>query len=123
MNVVAINRSGVDKHLVCPRRLPQQLSTTLPNITCQNCKSVFRRPYKVILAVPDRVAAPLVRLHFGILHGHRWNPMPPKGVGIADPLSGTAKCAVLTLTVEWRHRREQRLGTDREQRGPWSLPN
>jgi predicted NBD/HSP70 family sugar kinase len=32
---------------------------------------------------------PDVRFHTAILHGNRHNPMPPKGVGFPDPLSGT----------------------------------
>ena len=56
--------------------------------------TILRHPNQVILAVPDRVAAALVALHAPVYTGHVADPMPPKGVGFPDPLSGTLNAPV-----------------------------
>src|ERR1700691_4776278 len=63
MHVVSIYRSGVNDHLVSTRRLTKQFPTSIPDVTAENRKTIFRRPDHVILAVPDRVATALVPFH------------------------------------------------------------
>lgn len=71
------------------RCLSDQLSATLADITAEHLVTRLRDPHEMILTVPNRVTAALVRFHSAILHGNLRNPMPPKGVGFPDPLSGT----------------------------------
>lgn len=91
MDVIAIHRPSVDHHLMSYRSLTDQLAAPQADITTQNLVAIFRNPYDVIFAVPNRVTAAFVRFHTAILHGNRHNPMPLKGVGFPDPLSGTLK--------------------------------
>ena len=69
--------------------LTDQLATPQADITTQNLIAIFRDLYDVIFAVPMRVTAAFIRFHTATLHGNRRSPMPPKGVGLPDPLSGT----------------------------------
>ena len=87
--MIAVNGSRVDRHLVRPSRLTDQLSTSVANIPAQDLVAILRDPHHVVLAVPDRVAAAFERFHSRRLHGNRREPRPPKGVGFTDPLSGT----------------------------------
>src|ERR1700674_3266374 len=89
MHVVSIYRSGVNDHLVSTRRLTKQFPTSIPDVTAENRKTIFRRPDHVILAVPDRVATALVPFHPPVYAAKCRRPKPPKGVGFTDPLSGT----------------------------------
>jgi hypothetical protein len=57
--------------------------------SAQNRMPVLRHPDHMILAIPNRVAAALVRFHPATLSANPRDPMPPKGVGFSDPLSGT----------------------------------
>ena len=63
--------------------------------------TVFRHPHDVIFAVPNRVAAAFVQFHAAILHRKCTYPIPTKGVGFTDPLSGTLKRFLATkpLTI------------------------
>ena len=76
MHVVAIDRSCVDAHLVCPRDFPQQLPRPLPDISAQHWKPVLCYPHNMILAVPDRVTSGL-----RILHTRTVASQSPKGEG------------------------------------------
>jgi hypothetical protein len=69
--------------------LTHQFAAMLPNIPAQHRIPVLRHPNQVILAVPNGVAAALVLFHPASLHRKRRDPTPPKGVGFADPRSGT----------------------------------
>jgi hypothetical protein len=62
-----------------------------PDVTAKHRVPVLRHPDKVALAVPDRMAAALVRFHPANLHREAPRSRPPKGVGFPDPLSGTLK--------------------------------
>src|ERR1700683_2785304 len=86
MHVVSIYHSGVNDHPVSTRRLTKQFPTSIPDVTAENRKTIFRRPDHVILAVPDRV----------VYAAKCRRPKPPKGVGFTDPLSGT-----LNLLQSW----------------------
>jgi hypothetical protein len=63
MNMVSVYRFSVNDHLMATCRFTDQFPTTIPNVSAQNRETVFRRPDRVILAVPDRVAAALVSFH------------------------------------------------------------
>ena len=54
-----------------------------------NRRPVLRHPHHMILAVPNGMAAALVRFHPATLPANPRDPMPAKGVGFPDPLSGT----------------------------------
>src|SRR5882762_8670897 len=84
-------------HLMRPGRLAQQLTAPLPDISTEHRISILRHPNDMILAVPNRMAATLVGLHARSLHRTCRRPMPPKGVGFPDPLSGTLK----EICAEW----------------------
>ena len=87
--MVSVDGPGMDDNLMRPRRLAQQFSASLPNVSSQHRIAVLRHPDHMVLAVPNRVAAALVRFHPANLYRKRRDPMPPKGVGFSDPLSGT----------------------------------
>jgi hypothetical protein len=63
MHMISIDRSCIDCHLLTMRYLPQQLTTSVPHISCQNLVPVFCRPHKVVLTIPNRVATLFVILH------------------------------------------------------------
>src|SRR5262249_8879040 len=63
MHVVAIDRSGVNNHFVCPGCLAQQLTTSLADIPAKHGVTIFRHPIQVMVAVPDGMACALVALH------------------------------------------------------------
>src|SRR5476649_479271 len=63
LHVVSIYRSGMNDHLVSTRRLTKQFPISIPDVTTENRKTIFRRPDHVILTVPDRVATALVPFH------------------------------------------------------------
>src|SRR5262252_501326 len=68
--MVAVDRSGVNDHLVRPSCFTQQLAASLADVPAKDGETVFRHPYQVILAVPDSVAAALVALHTPVYTGH-----------------------------------------------------
>src|SRR5262245_64184139 len=61
------------------------------SVSAENGEPIFRNPYNVVLAVPDRMAAAFVALHDPVYTGHAADPCRLKGVGFPDPLSGTLK--------------------------------
>src|SRR5271170_452939 len=61
-------------HLMRPRRLAQQFAAASPNIATKHRVTVLGYPHQVVLAVPDRVAATLVRFHPPNLHRKRRHP-------------------------------------------------
>jgi hypothetical protein len=63
--MIPIDRPGIDRHFIGPRYLPQQLRCALANVSNQNRIPAFRDPNQMVLAVPDRVTAALIILHFG----------------------------------------------------------
>ena len=82
--MIAINRTGMNMHIMCYRYLPQQFPATQANVPAQNFISVLRRPNQMVFAVPNRMTATLVKLHKWMLR------IPsPKGEGFTDPLTGT----------------------------------
>ena len=83
----AIDRSGVHDHLVRSRRLAQQLPAPNPNVTAKHRVPV-RHPDKVVLAVPDRMAATFVRFHPANLHRKRRDPIRLKAWGFPIPYRG-----------------------------------
>src|SRR5574337_108416 len=82
--MVAVDRPGVDDHLMRARNLTQQLSRPLPYVPTQHREPIFRDPHHVILAVPDRVATRL-----RVLHNRSVASRSPKGEGFTDPRCGT----------------------------------
>ena len=88
MNVVAIDRAGVNHHLMCPRRLPQKFPALLSHVATQHLVSVLRHPHQVVFSVPDRMAAALVRLHLRSLHRKCRNPSRLKAWGFLIPYRG-----------------------------------
>ncbi len=91
--MIAVYRPCMNTDLVGTSRLTDEFAASLPDIPAQHRIPVLRHPHHVILAVPNGVAAPLVSFHPAILYRNRRDPMPPKGVGFPDPLSGTLKKA------------------------------
>src|SRR5262245_43009450 len=89
MHVIAVDRPGVNDHFVRPGCLANQLAAPLPHVAAENGEPIFRNPYNVVLAVPDRMAAAFVALHDPVYTGHAADPCRLKGVGFPDPLSGT----------------------------------
>jgi len=63
MNMIPIDRSGVDNHLLATSDFAKQLPASLTDVTRKHLIPVLRRPYKVILAVPHRMAATLIVFH------------------------------------------------------------
>ena len=90
VDVVAVDRAGVNDHLVRLRCLAQQLTASLPHIAPKDGESIFRNPYKMVLAVPDQMAAAFVALHTPVYTGHAAVPCRLK-MGFPDRLSGTLK--------------------------------
>ena len=68
--MVAVDRPSMNNNLVRPSRLAQQFSTALPHVPAQNRITVFRHPDHVILAVPNGVAAALIRFHHATLRAN-----------------------------------------------------
>ena len=89
MYVIAIDRPGVNNDLMCEGSLAHQFPASLPNVPAQHRIPVLRHPSQMILAVPDGVAAAFVRFHPSQCTRYCRDPIPPKGVGFPDPLSGT----------------------------------
>jgi hypothetical protein len=61
--MVAVDSPGMNDNLVPASRLAQQLSASLSNVSAKHRKAVLRHPDHMILAVPNGVAAALVRFH------------------------------------------------------------
>jgi hypothetical protein len=59
-----------------------------PNVTAKHWVPVLRQPDKVVLAVPDRMAATLVRFHPANLHRKRRDPIRLKAWGFPIPYRG-----------------------------------
>ncbi len=94
MHVVSIYRSGMNDNLVSTRRLTKQFPS-VPDVTAENRKTIFRRPDHVIL---QSQTVWLPRLYPSILPVYAAKcrcPKPPKGVGFTDPLSGTLKLLII----------------------------
>jgi len=53
----------MNHHLMRAGGLTQQLAASLPDVPAQNRMPVLRHPNHMILAVPNGVAAALVRFH------------------------------------------------------------
>src|SRR5262245_36143822 len=91
MHVIAVDRPGVNDHFVRPGCLANQLAASLPHVAAENGEPIFRNPYNVVLAVPDRMAAAFVALHDPVYTGPAADPCRLQGVGFPDPLSGALK--------------------------------
>ena len=63
VHVVTIDVRRVDDHVVHVRGFPDQFPTTQADISAKHLVPVFRRPYDMVLTVPNRVAASFVTLH------------------------------------------------------------
>jgi hypothetical protein len=88
MHVVAIDRSGVNDHLMRGCRLTQQFPAPHPDISPEDWVAILRHPHQVVLAVPNSVAAPLVRFHPAILAWNRRDPSRLKAWGFLIPYRG-----------------------------------
>jgi len=86
--MVAVDRSGVNDHLVRPSCFTQQLAASLADVPAKDGETAFRHPYQVILAVPDSVAAALVALHTPVYTGHAAVPCRLKAWGFLIPYRG-----------------------------------
>ena len=93
------HRRGPPSH--APARLsPISFPAPVADVTPEHRVTVFRHPHDVIFAIPNRVAAAFVRFHSAILHDKLTYPIPPKGVGVTDPLSETLNRTSLTCSTE-----------------------
>ena len=91
VDMIPIDRTRMDRHLVRSCRIAQQFATSLADIAAQHLMTISRHPNQMIFAVPDRVAATLVHFHLNNLQRNHLDPRPPKGAGFADPLFGDSK--------------------------------
>ena len=78
----------MNNHLMGNCRLPQQFPASEPNVPTKDGMTVLRHPHQVILAVPNRMAATLVRFHPLSLHGKRRYPSRLKAWGFLIPYRG-----------------------------------
>jgi hypothetical protein len=60
VNMIPIDRSCVDHHLLAPRNFPKQFAASLAHIPTKNRIPALRRLHQVIFAVPHRGTATLV---------------------------------------------------------------
>jgi len=67
MDVVSVDRTRIDNHFLATRNFPQQLSAAQANVSQQHRITVFRHPYQVVFAVPNRMASAFVIFHASIL--------------------------------------------------------
>jgi hypothetical protein len=88
VDMIAIDRPGMNYHLMRCCRLTQQFSAPDPNISAQHWVAIFRHPHQVVFAVPNRMAAPLVRFHPAILPWKRRDPSRLKAWGFLIPYRG-----------------------------------
>ena len=88
MDMVPIDRTGVNEHLMRSRRFPKQLPASQPNVPTKDGMTVLRHPHQVIFAVPNGMAATLVRFHPLSLHGKRRYPSRLKAWGFLIPYRG-----------------------------------
>jgi hypothetical protein len=51
MNVIPVDRPGVNDHFMPPGCLANQLTASLPHIAPKDREPIFRNPYNVVLAV------------------------------------------------------------------------
>ena len=84
VNMVSVDGSGIDIHLLAERDFSQELATTQSKLPHKNLVSILGRPDHVILTIPHRMTATLV-----ITHVTYYTDPSPKGEGFTDPLSGT----------------------------------
>ena len=99
MDMIPIDRSGMHHHLVRPCCLAQQFATSFADIAAQYLMAIFRHPNQMIFAVPDRVAATLVRFHPHNLQRNRRDPSRLKAWGLPIPYSGTLKAWSLQIPL------------------------
>src|SRR5262245_64576233 len=88
MNVIPVDRYGVDHHVVPTGCLTNQLTASLPHIAPKDGEPIFRNPYNVVLAVPHRMAAAFVALHNPVYTGHAAVPCRLKAWGFLIPYRG-----------------------------------
>ena len=88
MHVVTIDVPRVDDHVVRVRGFPDQFPTTQADISAEHLVPVFRRPYDMVLTVPNRVAASFVTLHAPSLAATAADPGRLKGVAFLIPYRG-----------------------------------
>jgi hypothetical protein len=89
MDMISVDRSGIDHQFKALRDLPQQLSAALTDFALQYLIPIFRHPHEVVFAIPHRVATSLVVFHLYKSRPH----LSPKGEGFTDHLSGTLNLA------------------------------
>ena len=56
MNMIPIDRPGVDDHFFASRDFPEQLPTSLSDVTAQDLIPVLGCPHQVILAITNTMA-------------------------------------------------------------------
>src|SRR5271166_5043903 len=93
MHVIAIDRTGMNDHLMRARRLTQQFAAANPNVPTKDWVTILRHPNHVVFAVPKRYGCHACTLLSTQSNADALRSQPPKGVGFPDPLSGTLKQA------------------------------
>src|SRR5215469_2372875 len=93
MNVIAIDRPGVNHDLMSARGLTQQFSASDADIASENRVPVLGHPDQMMFAVPKRCGCRACTLPSNHFVPEASRSQPPKGVGFRDPLSGTLKRA------------------------------
>src|SRR5262245_2245914 len=88
MNVLPVDRPGVNDHFVRPCCLANQFTASLSHIAPKDGEPIFRNPYNVVLTVPDRMAAAFVALHDPVYTGPAGVPCRLKAWGFLIPYRG-----------------------------------
>ena len=60
MDVVTIDRTDVNDHLMRPRCLAQQFPATVSNVATKHLATILGHPHEVISAIPNCVATVVV---------------------------------------------------------------
>jgi hypothetical protein len=86
--VIAIDRPGMNDHLMRPCGLTQQFPAPNPSVPAKDGITVLRDPHQVVFAVPNGMAASFVRFHPTSPYGKRCNPSCLKAWGFLIPYRG-----------------------------------
>src|SRR5215472_6955024 len=85
MHMVAINGPDMNHHLMSSCRLTQYFPAPRSDVATKNPIAILCHPNQVIFAVPDGVAATLVRFHPATLYWNRGIPGRLKAWGFLMP--------------------------------------
>jgi hypothetical protein len=82
MDVIQIDRPGMNDHFMRGCCLAQQFPTPDPNSSSKPWVTILPHPDEVVLAVPNRMAAPLIACIQPFCTVEALQSQPPEGVGL-----------------------------------------